>query len=76
MKLHRTLVQAVIATLQQIFEQGQFADKAVEQVLKQNIRWGSRDRRFIAETVYEMVRWRRYFNEILGIQANNNLTDY
>lgn len=76
MKLHRTLVQAVIATLQQIFEQGQFADKAVEQALKQNLRWGSRDRRFIAETVYEMVRWRRYFNEILGIQVNDNVPDY
>lgn len=76
MKLHRTLVQAVISTLQQIFEQGQFADKAVEQVLKQNVRWGSRDRRFIAETVYEMVRWRRYFNEILAIRKNDNLADY
>src|SRR4051812_36498780 len=76
MKLHRTLVQAVIATLQQIFEQDQFADKAVEQVLKQNLRWGSRDRRFIAETVYEMVRWRRYFNEILAIQKNDNIADY
>lgn len=76
MKLHRTLVQAVIATLQQIFELGQFADKAVEQALKQNVRWGSRDRRFIAETVYEMVRWKRYFNEILEIHKNDTPSDY
>ncbi len=59
MKLHKSLVQAVIETLQQIFVQGVYADKAVEQVLKQNSRWGSRDRRFIAETTYEMVRWWR-----------------
>lgn len=63
MKLHRTLVQAIIGTLQQIFVDGVYADKAVEQILKQNPRWGSRDRRFIAETTYEMVRWWRYISE-------------
>ncbi len=59
MKFHKTLVNAVIETLQQIFVAGVYADKAVEQVLKQNSRWGSRDRKFIAETTYEMVRWWR-----------------
>lgn len=59
MKFHKPLVQAVIQTLQSIFIDGVYADKAVEQVLKQNSRWGSRDRRFIAETTYEMVRWWR-----------------
>lgn len=63
MKLHRTLVQAIIGTLQQIFVGRVYADKAVEQILKQNPRWGSRDRRFIAETTYEMVRWWRYISE-------------
>lgn len=76
MKLHRTLVQAVIATLQQIFEGGQYADKAVEQALKQNSRWGSRDRRFIAETVYEMVRWWRYFSEVLSLKETPSISDY
>ncbi len=76
MKLHRTLVQAVIATLQQIFESGQYADRAVEQVLKQNSRWGSRDRRFIAETVYGMVRWWRYFSEILSLKTPVSVSDY
>jgi 16S rRNA (cytosine967-C5)-methyltransferase len=76
MKLHRTLVQAVIATLQQIFEGGQYADKAVEQVLKQNARWGSRDRRFIAETVYEMVRWWRYLAEVLSLKETPSVSDY
>lgn len=63
MKLHRTLVQAIVGTLQQIFVGRVYADKAVEQILKQNPRWGSRDRRFIAETTYEMVRWWRYISE-------------
>lgn len=76
MKLHRTLVQAVIATLRQIFEEGLYADKAVEQVLKQNSRWGSRDRRFIAETVYEIVRWWRYFLEIAAVGHPVSDADY
>lgn len=59
MKLHKSLVAAVTNTLQRIFDEGVYADKAVEMVLKQNKRWGSRDRRFIAETTYEMVRWWR-----------------
>lgn len=74
MKFHRTLVQAVIETLQQIFVVGVYADKAVEQVLKQNPRWGSRDRRFIAETTYEMVRWWRKLNVIFS--ASENETNY
>ncbi|MBA3971513.1 MAG: class I SAM-dependent methyltransferase, partial [Bacteroidetes bacterium] len=63
MKLHRTLVLAVTETIHRIFSEGMYADKAVEQVLKSNSRFGSRDRRFIAENVYGMVRWWRLINE-------------
>lgn len=76
MKLHKTLVSAVIDTLQQIFVQGVYADKAVEQVLKQNSRWGSRDRRFIAETTYEMVRWWRYILKSSEIENPQQTSDY
>jgi 16S rRNA (cytosine967-C5)-methyltransferase len=48
--------------------EGVYADKAVEQVLKQNSRWGSRDRRFIAETTYGMVRWWRLIEQSAGIE--------
>ena len=76
MKLHRSLVQAVIETLQQIFVEGVYADRAVEQVLKQNTRWGARDRRFIAETTYEMVRWWRFISEILSLPESNSNAHY
>lgn len=71
MKFHRPLVQAVIETLQHIFVEGIYADRAVEQVLKQNTRWGARDRRFIAETTYEMVRWWRLISESLALPTSN-----
>jgi len=76
MKFHKTLVNAVIETLQQIFVAGVYADKAVEQVLKQNSRWGSRDRRFIAETTYEMVRWWRLINKSSSSEDPSDASEF
>ena len=63
MKLYRTLVEAVVNTLNGIFNEGHQADRAVERVLKSNKKWGSRDRSFIAENTYEIVRWYRLLLE-------------
>lgn len=57
MRLHRSTTEAVIQALDQIFNEGRYADKVIEKVLKQNAKWGARDRRFIAETTYDIVRW-------------------
>ncbi|MDY7395112.1 methyltransferase domain-containing protein [Aureibaculum sp. 2210JD6-5] len=66
MRLHRNLVLAVIDSLNYIYNDGLYADKVVEKTLKRDTRWGSRDRAFIAETVYDCVRWKRLYNEIAG----------
>ena len=39
------------------FGKGIYADRVVERLLRQNKKWGSRDRSFVAEHTYEMVRW-------------------
>ena len=64
MRLHRNLVFTVIDSLNSIFNEGVYADKAVEFALKKDARWGARDRKFVAETIYEIVRWKRLYNEI------------
>ncbi|MEI6865127.1 methyltransferase domain-containing protein [Flavicella sp.] len=64
MRLHRNLVFTVIDSLNSIFNEGVYADKAVESALKKDPRWGARDRKFVAETIYEIVRWKRLYNEI------------
>lgn len=69
MKLHRNLVFAVIDALNLIFNEGEYADKVVQKVLKFDRRWGSRDRGFIAETTYEMVRYKRLYAEIAEVKA-------
>ena len=69
MRLHRTLVFAVIDALNAIFNEGEYADKVVQKTLKRDKRWGARDRKFIAETIYDMVRWKRMYNEIAGTKG-------
>jgi 16S rRNA (cytosine967-C5)-methyltransferase len=51
------LVRALTQTLDEIFNGGFYADKVLNRVLRQNRRFGSKDRKFLAETVYDMVRW-------------------
>ena len=62
MKLHNNTIRGVHTALEAIFEQGHYADKVIERTLKSNPKWGAKDRSFIAETTYEMVRWWRLVN--------------
>lgn len=64
MKIYRNLSVAVVESLEQIFTHNKYADKVIEKVLKSNPKWGARDRRFIAETIYDIVRWHRLFREV------------
>ncbi len=64
MKIYRNLSEAVILGLESIFEEQKYADKVIEKILKSNPKWGARDRRFIAETIYDIVRWHRLFSEV------------
>jgi len=52
-------VHAVADGLEEVFTKGYYADRVVSQLLKRDKRWGSRDRAFIAETLYDCVRWWR-----------------
>ncbi|WP_044172001.1 RsmB/NOP family class I SAM-dependent RNA methyltransferase [Flectobacillus major] len=65
MRIHRPLADAVVGTLQEIFLNKRQADRAIEYVLKSNRKWGSRDRAFIAENTYEVVRWWRMLHYVI-----------
>ncbi|WP_420552976.1 RsmB/NOP family class I SAM-dependent RNA methyltransferase [Tenacibaculum aiptasiae] len=69
MRLHRNLVYAVIDSLRDVFNEDVYADKAVEKALKRDKRWGARDRKFVAETIYDIVRWKRLYAEIANVKA-------
>lgn len=69
MKLHRNLVFATIDSLHEIFNEDKQADKVLRNTLKRDKRWGARDRSFIAETTYDIVRWKRLYAEIADVKA-------
>jgi 16S rRNA (cytosine967-C5)-methyltransferase len=68
MRLHRNLVFATIDSLHLIFNEKKQADKVLKNTLKRDKRWGARDRGFIAETTYDIVRWKRLYAEIAEVK--------
>lgn len=73
MKLHKPLVDAVITCLKQIVLDNKYSDRVLEKTFKANPKWGSRDRKFIAETVYDITRQFRYLSFIAGTEKSFNL---
>lgn len=58
----RNLYIGIIQILKSVFEQQRYTDKEIEKTFKENKQWGSRDRSFVAEMVYELVRWKALVN--------------
>lgn len=69
-RLYPVLTEAVISGVRQVFEENRKADRVIEFLLKSNPRWGSRDRAFIARSVYDIVRFYRFLNAISGNTGN------
>lgn len=61
MQLHKVLIKSVFILLKQILAEQQYADKAIEKLFKANPIFGARDRAFIAETVYDIIRYFRLY---------------
>ena len=68
MKIHRPIASQIIRALKTIFEEGFYADRVIERLFKDNRQLGARDRRFIAENIYEIVRWWRLIWASLNMQ--------
>ncbi len=69
-KPHRILLQAVVNALTTIFTDNKYADKVIEKTLKENPKFGGRDRRFIAETTYDIVRNYRLLSHLAGSETS------
>jgi len=66
MKPYPNLVAGVLEVLEKAFGKRLYADKVLQQVLRANKKWGSRDRAFVAEHSYEMVRYWRLIWHLVG----------
>lgn len=69
-KPHRVLLQAIVDALESIFQDRKYADKVIEKTLKDHPKFGGRDRRFIAETTYNIVRYYRLLAHLAGTETN------
>lgn len=73
MKIHKLIVEQIVKAISEIFTENRYADKVIEKYLKANKKWGSRDRKFFAESVYEIVRWWRLLWTLSGYQDQDYL---
>jgi 16S rRNA (cytosine967-C5)-methyltransferase len=74
MRLYPNLVRALAQALHQVFATRQsalsdsnlpIAERVLDELFKKNPKWGSRDRKWVAESFYTKVRFFRYFQQIL-----------
>jgi 16S rRNA (cytosine967-C5)-methyltransferase len=74
MKLHPNLLTAVTNGLKEILLDKKQADVVVENIISSNRKWGSRDRNFIADNIYNIIRYKRLY-EFCG-QTNPSSDSY
>lgn len=74
-RIYPNLLQAVAQALEQIFFELQPADKVVERTLRSDGRWGARDRRWVAEEIYSVVRDYGALCYLLGIEKAREQAD-
>lgn len=59
LKHHAYHIKAIFTVLKDIFEHNEYADKAIEKVMRANKYWDVRERSFVSEVSYDMIRnWR------------------
>jgi 16S rRNA (cytosine967-C5)-methyltransferase len=73
MKIHFHVIAAIVNALRDVFVDGRYADRVIEHYFKQHPKWGARDRKLFAETIYEMVRWRRWHWHLAGLPDREHL---
>lgn len=75
-KIHRPLLLSLGRALFDVFVDGRYADKVIERYLKANSKWGSRDRKFFAESVYEVVRHYYRYKYLAGVSQAESEQDF
>ena len=67
---HQFHIKAIFIILKDIFENGEYADKAIEKQMRANKKWNVRERSFVSDTTYDLVRnWR-----LLVLASGNEAT--
>lgn len=67
--MHRILAHAAADIIQSALNEGKVLDHALAKAFEANPKWGKRDRGFIAETVFEVIRWQRALQFLVQSEA-------
>lgn len=73
MKIHRVLAEAAYSQIDAVFSAGKVLDRQLASAFAANPKWGKRDRAWIAETVFEVVRWRRALSFVAASESTHVL---
>ena len=63
------LAESAAGVLAQVFENGRVLDRELDGLFRSNPKWGKRDRNFVAETAFEVTRWRRALGFLAGAES-------
>src|SRR5438045_1671249 len=74
LKHHSYHIKAIFAALKDTFENNIYADKAIEKVMKANKYWDVKERSFVSEVTYDIIRNWRLLIVSSGIESEK-LTD-
>lgn len=69
LKHHTFHIKGIFIALKDIFENGAYADKAIEKVMRGNKKWNVRERSFVAEVTYDIIRNWRLLNQAAAIEG-------
>ena len=64
MKLHYNLLHGLFDCLNNTLNSKYYAHKSIELIFKKNKKWGSRDRSFVAEATYDIIRYLRLYDKL------------
>ena len=73
MKMHRILAEAASTIAKSVFREHKVLDHELATAFEENPKWGKRDRSFIAETVFEVARWRRALSFLVDSEETVSL---
>jgi len=66
LNFHSSHIKEIFRVLMLIFNEGMPADKAIEKIMRANKRWGVKERSFVSEHIYDILRHWRLLNNIAG----------
>ena len=71
--MHRLLATAASDIAKSVFREHKVLDHELATAFEENPKWGKRDRNFIAETVFEVARWRRALSFLVDSEETTAL---